>query len=238
MRFLLTSLFLISNVFLVPHAFSGVEVSPDIILKKADDVRNPSETFQMTASVSNADSNIPTVFSLAMKGKDKTLIKTLEPARDKGRNLLMLGEEMWAYIPNLKRALRVSLNQKLTGQAANGDLSRMRWYGDYAAKIEKESAQDWTLLLIANKKGLTYDKVRATIAKNTFRPLKAEYLSLGGKSLKIAEFGGYKSIAGEVRPTEIVIQDTHNSAERSVISIQNMELSDFPDSYFTQDNLK
>ena len=45
-------------------------------------------------------------------------------------------------MPSLKRAIRVSLSQKLMGEAANGDISRMRWYGDYNVKIEKQTNKE------------------------------------------------------------------------------------------------
>ena len=212
--------------------------SPEAILQKADEVRNPSASFKMEVEVKNPGGDDTSVFEVSLKGKEKTMIKTLEPSRDKGRNMHMLKEDMWAYIPNLKRAVRISLNQKLTGQAANGDISRMRWAGDYDAKIESQDAGKWKLFLTATKKGLTYDKIRAVIDKKSFHPLKAEYLSPAGKVLKFATFRAYKTIAGAVRPTEIEIVDATKPSDKSIVHILKMENEDFPDSLFNQNNLK
>lgn len=220
----------------VTLAQTAFAIDPSDILKKADDVRNPGGSFQMKVAVEN-DGDV-TVFDVMTKGKDKTLIKTIAPARDRGRNLLMLEDNMWAYIPNLKRAVRVSLNQKLTGQAANGDISRMRWADDYTATIESENAKEWVLFLTANRKGLTYDKIRAHVEKNTFRPIKAQYLQLNGDPLKLATFSGYKQIAGAVRPTRITIADHIKESNKSTIVIKSMEVADFPASIFNQNSLK
>ena len=152
--------------------------------------------------------------------------------------MLMRGTQMWAYIPNLKRAVRVSLSQRLSGQAANGDISRMRWAGDYDARIEKENAKFWTLLLTAKKKGLTYSRVRAVIEKGTFHPLYAEYLTAGGKVLKKAQFTSYKELCGKERPTEIRIQDAVKPRQRSVIRVLEMRVKKFPASLFTPENLR
>jgi outer membrane lipoprotein-sorting protein len=216
---------------------AGKDPSPEHILTKADQVRNPSDSFGMTVNVTNHDGDV-SEFEVKTKGKDKTLIKTLSPARDKGRNLLMLKEDMWAYIPNLKKSVRVSLNQKLTGEAANGDIARMRWAGDYQAKIESSNGDSWTLFLTATKKGLTYEKIRAVVAKNSFRPLRAEYLTLSGDVLKKAEYGDYKKLAGEQRPSVITIRDAKRNERFSKIVIKDMESADFPDSLFQQTNLK
>lgn len=207
------------------------------ILKKADEVRNPSASFAMMVDVETKGEE-DARFDVKIKGKDKTLIKTRKPARDIGRNMLMLEENMWSYVPNLKRAVRVSLNQKLTGQAANGDISRMRWHGDYDAVIEKETKDFWILQLKARRKGLTYERVRAWIKKTQFHPIKAEYLSSSGKVLKTASFGGYKKIAGAVRPTVIVIRDATDQSKASRIIIRSMANENFPRSLFHQNSLK
>ncbi len=204
---------------------------PEEILKRVDEVRNPSESYRMQVRISDS------VFDVLLEGNSKTLVRTLEPARDQGRDMLMLGEEMWAYIPNLKRAVRVSLSQKLTGQAANGDISRMRWSGDYSATVEKETAESWTLFLTAAKKGLTYEKIRVTVQKKTFHPIEAEYLTAASKPLKRATFGGFKLIAGRIRPTELSIQSAVNQNDQSKIIVEAMEKKSFAASQFNPQRL-
>jgi outer membrane lipoprotein-sorting protein len=213
---------------------TAMAATPDEILRAADDIRNPSESFFMHVTVTGNDAS--SAFEVYTKGKDKTLIKTVAPIRDVGRDLLMLQENMWAYIPNLKRAVRVSLNQKLTGQTANGDIARMRWFGDYAATLEKETTDVWQLKLEASKKGLTYDRLRAFVQKKTFRPIKAEYLSSSDVLLKTAVFEGYKTMAGKMRPTIIKITG-NKSSETSTIEISKMESRDLPASLFFQETL-
>ena len=214
---------------------------PAEILRKTDEVRNPSDSYQMTVEVSNGSgesSSSKSKFEVSLQGNDKTLIKTLEPSRDRGRNMLMLREEMWAFIPNLNRAVRISLSQKLTGQAANGDISRMRWSGDYTATLESETDQEWVLFLTATKKGLTYEKLRVWVEKKTFHPKKAEFLTLSGKALKNASYTDYQELAGALRPSTIKIQDAVRPDLVSIISIQDVENKKFSDSVFNQNSLR
>jgi len=214
------------------------QVNADLLLKKADDIRNPSDSFQMKVNVHSTGDGEDSEFEVFIKGKDKTLIKTILPRRDRGRNMLMLQENMWVFIPNLKREVRISLAQKLTGQTANGDLSRMRWHGDYEAKISKEDASSYELALTATKKGLTYDKITLWIDKKNNYPIKAEYLSLSGKKLKEAIFSDYKEMAGGMRPTKILIKDALNNKETSLLTIIEMKAKNFPDSFFVRENLQ
>ncbi|MEN9809252.1 MAG: hypothetical protein RLZZ488_819 [Pseudomonadota bacterium] len=244
-KFFLISLFLgATPTIAYSPAFADVEMpakssmSADDVLRKADEVRCPSESYFMEVDVSSKGQDDVVKLEVFTKGREKTRVNTIAPARDKGRSMVMVNEDMWAYVPNLKRTVRVALNQKLTGQAANGDVSRMRWWGDYTAAYESQDAKKWVLMLNASKKGLTYEKLRVWIEKKTFRPIKAEYLSLAGMVLKNAEFGAYKQIAGAVRPTEILIRDAKNQDDSSMIRIRKLEAKESSDAIFNQNSLK
>jgi outer membrane lipoprotein-sorting protein len=199
-------------------------------VKKADEIRNPSESYSMLINVVSDDQT--SQFEVFLKGQEKTMIVTKEPARDKGRNMLMLDRDFHAYVPNLKRSMRLSLAQKLSGQVANGDISRTRWFGDYAVAMEKDDKKTVQLFLTAKKENLTYAAVRLWIEKSKNHPLRAEYLGSNGKTvLKSAYFESYKSLAGRLRPSVIRIADTAQKISR--IEIVEMKNKDLSDSFFT-----
>lgn len=220
---------LLSDCLSISHAFAKID--GHFILERADAIRNPEDDFEMLVVISSS-SGENSQFKVMTKGNSRTIVETLAPARDKGRDLLMVDENMWVFIPNLKRAVRVSLSQKLSGEAANGDISRMRWSSDYDAKILGADETSWTLSLDANKKGLTYEKITAKIEKGTFRPLEASYLTKSGKPLKMAEFKNYQHLAGKVRPTEILIKDAIKQDKFSRIFIKDMSVKSLPASKF------
>lgn len=226
--------FLIGLVYSL-NIFAGVV--PEEVLKKVDEVRNPVGSFEMVVDIHSTDSEDISSFEVSLKGNNKTLIKTLKPSRDKGRNLLMLDENMWIYMPSIKRSIRVSLAQKLTGQTANGDISRMRWSEDYTATVEKEDKSEVILYLKANKKGLTYDQLRVWVNVENFHPIKAEFLGLNQKVLKTATYKDFKLIAGRVRPTTIEIVDGIKESLKSTLTIKSMNEKTLSDSMFNQKNL-
>jgi hypothetical protein len=211
--------------------------APGEILQHADDVRNPAESYFLKLTIDSADGE-PWDLEVSSNSNRQCLARTIAPARERGRAMLMVDEDMWAYLPNLKRSVRVALNQRLVGQAANGDITRTRWAGDYTATIEAEEASDYRLFLTANKKGLTYEKIRAWIEKGTFRPLHAECLNLAGHPLKTLTYGKYKDLCGKTRPSEIVVADAVRASDHSTMTIRAMELRKFPDSMFTPESLQ
>ena len=207
------------------------------ILKESDEIRSPSGSFRMKVAVESPGEETYE-FEIQIGGKDASLIKTLLPKREIGKNFLMLDADMWAYLPNLRRAVRVTLNQKLTGQAVNGDIGRMRWYGDYKATIESQNQDQWTLFLTATRSGLTYDQIRLWIDKKNFHPIKGEYLTKTGKPLKRITFLEYRYLAGALRPVAMLIENIQKPSERSTLKILEMESAQFPAQHFTQANLQ
>lgn len=211
-------------------------ILPQEVIRRADEIRNPAEAYLMRVEVLSEEKN--SLFEVYLSGNDKTLIKTLAPERDRGRNLLMLGENMWAYVPNLKRAVRVSVAQKLTGDAANGDLARMRWSEDYLASLQEELSEMYIIFLKAQKKGLTYDQLRVWIEKKTYRPRQVEYLTISGKVIKTAQLQDYRQMAGKERPTMMVITDASKAGQETKILIKEMQPMSLPASLFQQQNLQ
>ena len=224
-------------VLLVVAFISNLAMAADLLVE-VDKYRNPSDAYSMSVKIVSSSEKEDSSFLVYLKGNDKTLIKVLSPKKTLGRNMLMIGENMWVYIPNIRRSVRVSLSQKLTGEAANGDISRMRWAGDYTHKIEKKEAKQWKLCLEATKKGLTYSKINVWIDAKDKRPLRAEFLTLSGKTIKTATYEKYQKILGMMRPSQIHIVDNLRKDQFSDLYIQKMENKNFPDSLFTEKSLE
>lgn len=216
---------------------SPAQLSATEILARADEIRSPSGSYQMQVEVESSDGS-KSSFQVDISGKDATLIKSQAPAREVGKNFLMIGQDMWAYLPNIRRSIRVALNQKLSGQAVNGDISRMRWRDDYEPTLEKDEADAWILLLRSISTGTTYEGVRVWIAKDSFRPIKGEFLTKSGRILKRVQYAEYRDIGGGLRPTVVRIENADKADEFSVLRIISMREKEFSSSHFTQSALQ
>jgi outer membrane lipoprotein-sorting protein len=204
-------------------------------LKRADDIRNPALQYQMLINVKTPQSE--SSMKVYLNGPTQTLIVTVKPTQDIGRNMLMLDRDFYTYVPSLKRSVRLSLSQKLSGQIANGDVARTRWNGDYKILSTKLSKTTIELFLEGTQENLTYQKIRLWLEASTARPKKAEYLSTNGtKILKTAYFSNYKKMLGLERPTLITIKDP--TGKTSTINIQSMEIINIKKDFFTESNME
>jgi outer membrane lipoprotein-sorting protein len=215
------------------------------IVERADLIRFPRESFQVDVSITNTGPDKdPEIrkYRILSKGNENTLVITLEPAVDRGQVLLMRGRDLWIYMPSLSQPVRLALSQRLTGQVANGDLARANFSGDYTPKLLDTEVVDgekcYMLELAAAERGVTYHRVTYWVAEKNMHPCKAEFYSVSDRLLKVAKYREYKALGGNVRPTQIVIEDALKKGERSVLEYSAMKPRDLPDKMFTKDYLK
>ena len=215
------------------------------ILKKADQIRFPNEAFQVEISIltkKSDQSSESRKYEVMSKGNDKTVVQVTEPASERGQVMLMSGRDLWIFLPSVSQPVRLSLAQRLTGQVANGDLARANFSGDYNPKllrIDTINGEAYQVLeLNAIDRGVTYQKVMYWVKKDNFHPLKAEFYSVSGRLLKSCRYENFKTLAGKIRPTRLVMEDALRSGEQSILEYDHMVLKDLPDKIFTKEYLK
>ncbi len=73
------------------------------------------------------------------KGVDKVASLFIAPASEKGRSTLRLGDNMWLYIPNVGKPIRItSLQSVVGGVFNNADILHL----DYAAEYDVEKVEE------------------------------------------------------------------------------------------------
>lgn len=215
------------------------------IVEKADQVRFPTEGFQVEVSIASGSTEKPgdtRKYRVLSKGNENTVVMVTEPASDRGQIILMKGRDLWVFMPDVSQPVRISLSQRLTGQVANGDLARANFAGDYNPQIvrsETINGENYHVLeLVAVDRGVTYQRVVYWVNQKNFWPLKAEFYSLSNRLLKKCRYENFQTMAGKVRPTRLVMEDALRGGEQSVLEYKDMKLRDLPDKIFTKDYLK
>jgi len=82
------------------------------------------------------------------KGRDKIAGLFISPASDKGRTTLRLGENMWLYIPNMGKPVRItSLQSVVGGVFNNSDILQLDYTEEYAVSEVEEQEKELLLHL-------------------------------------------------------------------------------------------
>ena len=219
---------------------------PQALVAAADAARFPQESFYVDIDIESRSADSQDVdrrrYRIFSKGSEDTVIRTLEPASERGQTLLMKGRNLWIFVPAVTQPVRLSLAQRLTGQVANGDLARANFAGDYTPSYLGEDTLDGTPAHVLNLQavdgGVTYARVKYWVAADGARPLKAEFYALSGRLLKTCRYEDFKPMAGAVRPTRLVMSDALKPGDVSVLTYSAMNPRPLPDKLFTKDYLK
>jgi len=183
-------------------------------------------------------------FNIKAKGDD-AYVEATKPAKNKGEVYIFNDRNMWFFKPSLKKPVSISARQKLTGQAANGDIASTHYARDYSAVIEKtenlNGEKMHVLMLTAKSKNLTYDKIRYWISDKTKLAMKAEFLTLQGKPFKVGllKYGNTLTAAGETFPfiSELAIADAKFQNNKSTITYKAPKVTQVSNSIFNVNNL-
>ena len=224
---------------------AGDDAEARQIVEKADQVRFPSDGFQVDVSITTTGSGQDAEvrkYRVLSKGNTNSVVMVTEPASERGQILLMKGRDLWVFMPDVSQPIRLSLSQRLTGQVANGDLARANFAADYNPRLlrsEKIGNEEYHVLeLIGVDRGVTYQRVLYWVRAKDFWPFRAEFYSLSNRLLKTCKYENFKTMEGKKRPTRLVMEDALRGGEQSVLEYGGMKLRDLPDKVFTKDYLK
>ena len=174
-------------------------------------------------------------FEVSVKGEN-SLVRFLS-LKSKGQSLLMRGDDMWFFLPEVARPVRITPIQRLLGNVSNGDLARLRYAVDYDASIEGEEeaggARCAVLDLRAKRKAATYQRVRYVVRKTDGRPIRAEYFLTSGKPIKTAAFGGLRDMGGRPTVTRIEILDVTRPEVKTTVDFTSITPRALPDKLFS-----
>jgi hypothetical protein len=250
MRKLIVALALI----LAAPALAAETPSAQDLVAQADRVRNPDQPFRLTLALVEYVNGKPrdrvVLVVYARENKEtrqfRNLIRYAEPARDVGKMVLLNAPNLWFYDPASKTSVRLSPQQRLIGQASNGDVLTVNLARDYTAKmLGEETLQDgerkdrdcWHLDLTAATPDAIYGRIEYWIERGTSRSVKGKFYSDSGRLLKIAYFRKYQEQLGGVRPTETVLIDAVDANLVTIATSSDYRYQEVPDNWFQRDFL-
>lgn len=225
---------------LVCHAAPATAPDAEALLKRSDTYRNGWPAFVTHVKITDYESgklDEEHLYEVSQKGSDKTYVEFMSP-REKGRHLLMLGDEMWIYLPDTSRPVRITPLERLSGDASNGDVARTNYAIDYSPvylRAEKVSTTDcYVLELTAKRKGATYQRILYWVRVEDARPVRAEFYLTSGKHIKSANFDEYAAFNGKPLLRRLTLYDEIRHNSHSVLEYSSSEPRALPDKLFYQ----
>jgi outer membrane lipoprotein-sorting protein len=226
---LAVSLFL----FFAPSAFplDGTE-----ILKKVDANLQPEsfESYRKLINIEPSGAKREFLLYTLKKGNDKIVSLFLSPASEKGRATLRLGDNMWLYIPNVGKPVRItSLQSVVGGVFNNADIMRLDYNVEYDVQKIDDQKSEYLLDLKAKTAAVAYDRLKMWVDKKAVIPTKIECYAATGLLIKTLYFKEIKPFEGVQRPSVIETDSPLYKGYQSIIAYANVKKKIVADEVFT-----
>jgi outer membrane lipoprotein-sorting protein len=213
-------------------ALDGAEM-----LQKVDRNLEPEsyEAYRQLIDIQPDGSKKEYVLYTLKKGRDKIVALFLSPPSDKGRVTLRLGDNMWLYIPDVGRPIRITSLQSVTGSIFNNaDILRIDYSAEYDVEAVEEQKDAYLLSLKAKTGEVAYDRLKMWVDKQLLLPVTIEAYAASGLLLKTLHFKDIKDFGGGIkRPATLETDSPLYKGYKSVMLWSGIKKSDFPDEIFT-----
>ncbi len=213
----------------------------DEILKKVDEILTPGsvEFYRKLINEEPNGNKKEFIFYSVKKDRDKVAMLYLAPASDKGRATLRLGDNMWLYIPNVGKPIRITSMQSIVGGVFNNaDIMRLDYSAEYNVNNLEEDSEDYILDLKAKTRTVSYDRLKMWVIKKNNIAKKVECYAASGKLIKTLDFKNVKDFGqGMVRPAVVETTSPLYKGFKSILIYSKINRKKFPDEVFSLDYL-
>jgi hypothetical protein len=173
------------------------------------------------------------------KGRDKMVALFLEPASDKGRATLRLGDNMWLYIPSVGKPIRItSLQSVVGGVFNNADILNLDYSTEYSVEKAAEEPKVYLLELKARSGAVAYDRLKMRVDRASLTPTEIEAYAASGLLIKTLRFKDLKDFGGGLkRPATMETDSPLHKGYKSVMLYGSIKARKLSDEVFTLDYL-
>lgn len=146
------------------------------------------------------------------RGMDDTLIRIVSPRKEKGTATLKKGNEMWNYLPKIRKTIRIPpsmmMGSWMGSDFTNDDLVReTSWEKDYFVSFAKSPPPGLTGLVYRPKPEapVTWSRVVGYFNTKSQLPTKMEYYDEKGRLVRVMTFDDIREIGGRTIPARMTL---------------------------------
>jgi hypothetical protein len=180
---------------------------------------------------------------------DKTFILITAPAKEEGTSTLRLVTNMWNYLPQVERVIKIPpslmLQSWMGSDFTNDDLVKeSSLVNDYTHEIVGETTEegDACWRVVAHPKpdaAVVWGKLVLLVRKSDALPRKEEYYDEKGKLQKSLSFGDFRRLSDRIYPMRWSMVSVTKPGHETTLVYHSLEFDrSIPSRVFTQQNMK
>jgi outer membrane lipoprotein-sorting protein len=225
---------------------TSFSITPNEMLKAVDYNMTPtSVSYEGEMNIIRNGKKRTKKFVMDAIGSEKSFIKFSYPKRDSGTKFLRNGANLWIYMPNTAKTIKISdhmLKNSMMGSDFSYDdqTDRNKYHEIYNSTLIEETETEYKLELI-RKEGIEakYQKQIVWIDKKTLTLTKSEMYATSGKLLKEMLVDEIQKLGDRYYITKMRMVDMLKSDSYTELILTNIEIDPtIPDSIFSLRNLE
>jgi outer membrane lipoprotein-sorting protein len=232
--------------------FSTCTFAQDIkeIVKQADEkFRGTSSQGEMTMIIERPSWSRTVSMKNWTLGNDFSLIYITAPAKEKGQVFLKRQKEMWNWVPNIERMIKIPpsmmMQSWMGSDFTNDDLVReSSLVKDYTHNlIDEEIIESYNCykveLIPHDDAPVVWGKVIMWISKKELHWLKAEFYDEDGYLVNTEILTDVKKMDDRIMPTRLEMIPADDEGHKTILIFENMKFNiKMNESFFSQQNMK
>jgi outer membrane lipoprotein-sorting protein len=229
---------------------SGAARSARELLDHVDDLfRGRSSHGRATMVVTTAHWARTLSLEFWSQGKEKSLIRILEPQKEKGTATLKVGNDIWNWLPKVKRVIKLPSSMMsaswMGSHFTNDDLVKeSRMADDYTSEITFEGVRDGrkVIEITATPKPdapVVWGKLLVVVDADSELPLRVDFYDEDLELARTIRYSDVKELGGRKLPTRLEVVPADKPGESTVVVYDQITF-DVPldDSVFSLQNLQ
>jgi outer membrane lipoprotein-sorting protein len=219
------------------------ELDLEAVVKHFEDLyRSDSSISTVELTVTRPRRTRTMTMKLWTRGRDKALIVIQEPAREAGTATLKVDENLWNYMPRIKRTIRIPPSMMLASwmgtDFTNDDLVREASYlDDYEYQLAGRSDEPagWVVRFDARPEliGL-WSRIDLVLSEDGTIPLQARYYDRRGRLARTMRWEDVREFDGRRLPARMTLEPEDEEGHKTEMRYLAIQFdADVPESTFS-----
>ncbi|MBN1114884.1 MAG: outer membrane lipoprotein-sorting protein [Oligoflexia bacterium] len=181
-------------------------------------------------------------------GMDRTMIRILEPKKDRGISTLRIKNEMWNFFPKIDKVMKIPpsmmMGSWMGSDFTNDDLVKESTFiDDYDSKLINPDTKDeknYYIELKPRKETVSvWGKIINVVARDTYIPVRQEFFDEKDRKIRIITFSEIKNLGGKKLPVLMEVVPAGRKDKKTTIRyIDAVFNGKVPESVFSLRNLR
>lgn len=232
--------------------FSGLLYGQDateIIRQMDEKMRGESLEAEVSMTIMRPDWERTISMKSWSRGSEYSLILITAPARDEGTAYLKRGNEIWNWVPNVGRTIKMPpsmmMQSWMGSDFTNDDLVReSSVVTDYEHElVGEETIEGYECYKIEMTPKpdapVVWERVDVWVSKDEYLQLRSEFYDEFGDLINVMKGMNVKEFDGRMIPARMEMIPQDKEGHKTVMEYQSMEFNEgIPESFFSVQNMR